>query len=67
MERIKTGGALANCGKEWKCYIDSTLAEIKELNKGLTDQEIETVFDIVQSINEQEKEYGDEKTSRITE
>lgn len=68
MERKETKGALALSGKEWKCYTDSTTTDVKELNKELTDQEVQTVFEIVQSINKELEEYENYKeTSGITE
>lgn len=61
MERKEIKGSLAMSGKEWKCYLDSTLDEIKQLNDNLTDQEAQTVFNIVQSINKELEEYENHK------
>lgn len=56
MEIKEIKGALAMSGKEWLCYKDSTLSEIKDINKDLTDQEAEKVFSIITTINKEEKD-----------
>lgn len=62
MEKKEIEGALALSGKEWKCYTYSTKKGIKQLNANLSAEEVETVYNIIQSIVNE-----NEETSGITE
>lgn len=53
-----TGGMLAISGKEFSCKIGDSLAEIKVLNPHLSEDELQTVFNITR---EQIIEMSEEK------